>query len=364
MASAMVAATKRDSIMTATTSQHAGLKPLSGVKVVEIEGIGPAPFCGQFLHELGAEVTLVKRPSGGIQFPEPPLLERGKTLVTVDLKSKDGVKTVMNLIKDADCLIEGMRPGVMEKLGLGPKDVFARNQALIYGRVTGWGQDGPLSHVAGHDINYAALSGALWYGGQPGQPPFSPPSLLADIGGGALYLTIGILSALLHARTTGEGQVIDAAMVDGSAHMMNLLLSLMPFGQLQETRGQSLLDGPHWYNSYLCADGEFITIGSLEPKFYALLLDKLELSDDAGFQAQMNAKNWPDLTRRLDRIFRTKTQAEWCEIMEGTDICFAPVLSPMKAAEHPHIKARGIYREEHGGLRAATAPRFSPLKPE
>ena len=299
-----------------------------------------------------------------MQFPEPPLLERGKTIITADLKTEGGVANVLAFIKDADCLIEGMRPGVMEKLGLGPKDVHAQNPALIYGRVTGWGQDGPLSHVAGHDINYAALSGALWYGGQPGQPPFSPPSLLADIGGGALYLTIGILSALLHARTTGEGQVIDAAMVDGSAHMMNLLLSLMPFGQLQETRGQSLLDGPHWYNSYICADGEFITIGSLEPKFYALLLDKLELSDDAGFQAQMNAKNWPDLTRRLDRIFRTKTQAEWCEIMEGTDICFAPVLSPMKAAEHPHIKARGIYREEHGGLRAVTAPRFSPLKPE
>lgn len=339
------------------------LKPLLGVKVIEIEGLGPAPFCGMFLHELGAEVTLVKRPSKASAMPVPPLFERGKTAVTVDLKTDEGRETLKAMAKEADCLIEGMRPGVMEKLGLGPGDLAADNPALIYGRVTGWGQDGPLSQAAGHDINYAALSGALWYGGQPGQPPLSPPSLLADIGGGALYLTIGILSALLHARATGEGQVIDAAMVDGSAHMMNLLLSLMPYGQLKEERGQSLLDGPHWYNSYLCADGEFITIGSLEPQFYALLLDKLGRTDDTDFHAQMKAKNWPDLTRRLDRIFRKKTQAEWCELMEGTDICFAPVLSPMKAAEHPHMKARAIYNEEHGGLRAARAPRFSPLKP-
>jgi len=338
------------------------LKPLSGVKIIEIEALGPAPFCGQFLQELGAQVTLVKRPSKMAAMAVPPLVERGKTMTTVDLKTDEGRNAVKDMVREADGLIEGMRPGVMEKLGLGPADLADINPALIYGRVTGWGQDGPLSHVAGHDINYAALSGALWYSGQPGQPPFSSPSLLADIGGGALYLTIGILSALLHARATGEGQVIDAAMVDGSAHMMNLLLTLMPYGQLQETRGQSLLDGPHWYNSYACKDGEFITIGSLEPKFYALLLETLELTDDTDFQAQMKAKNWPELTRRLDRIFKTKTQSEWREIMEGTDICFAPVLSPMKAAEHPHIKARGIYTEEHGGLRAARAPRFSPLK--
>ena len=340
------------------------LKPLTGVKVIEIEGLGPAPFSGFFLHELGAEVTLIKRPSKMPELPVPPLLERGKTAITLDLKTEEGLAAVRDLIKDADCLIEGMRPGVMEKLGLGPSDVATDNPALIYGRVTGWGQDGPLANAAGHDINYAALSGALWYSGQPGQPPFSPPSLLADIGGGALYLTIGILSALLHARATGKGQVIDAAMIDGSAHMMNLLLTLMPYGQLKETRGQSLLDGPHWYNSYLCADGEFITIGSLEPQFYTLLLEKLGLNDDEDFQKQMKAKNWPDLTRRLDRIFKTKTQAEWCEVMEGTDICFAPVLSPMKAAKHPHMKARDIYIEEHGGLRAAAAPRFSPLIPK
>ena len=339
------------------------LKPLAGVKIIEIEGLGPAPFCGQLLHELGADVTLVKRPSKAQAMPVPPLLERGKTMVTLNLKTDEGRNAVKAMIKDADGLIEGMRPGVMEKLGLGPLELAVINPALIYGRVTGWGQDGPLSQTAGHDINYAALSGALWYSGQPGQPPFSTPSLLADIGGGALYLTIGILSALLHARATGEGQVIDAAMIDGSAHMMNLLLTLMPYGQLQETRGQSLLDGPHWYNSYACKDGEFITIGSLEPQFYAILLEKLELKDDADFQAQMKAKNWPELTRRLDRIFKAKTQEQWCEIMEGTDICFAPVLSPMKAAEHPHIKARGIYKEEHGGLRASRAPRFSPLKP-
>ncbi len=338
------------------------LKPLTGITVIEIEGLGPAPFCGQFLQELGAKVTLVKRPSKAPAMLVPPLFERGKEAITLDLKTDEGRTAVKTMIKNADCLIEGMRPGVMEKLGLGPSDVVADNPALIYGRITGWGQDGPLASAAGHDINYAALSGALWYSGQPGQPPLSSPSLLADIGGGALYLTIGILSALLHARATGEGQVIDAAMVDGSAHMMNLLLSLMPFGQLQETRGQSLLDGPHWYNSYTCADGEFITIGALEPQFYALLLDKLGLTDDEDFKAQMKAKSWPDLTGRLDRIFKTKTQAEWCALMEGTDICFAPVLSPMKAAQHPHMIARGVYTEEHGGLRAATAPRFSPLE--
>lgn len=338
-------------------------RPLSGLKIIEIQSLGPAPFCGHMLTDLGADVTLISRPTPSLNLPGGPgLVDREKNAVPLNLKDEADRETLKDLVEDADALIEGMRPGVMERLGLGPADLEKTNPKLVYGRVTGWGQSGPLSHAAGHDINYSALSGALWYSGQPdGSPPMATPTMLGDIGGGALYLTIGLLSGVLKARETGKGCVVDAAMVDGSAHMMNLLLSLMPIGQLSETRGESLLDGAHWYRTYECSDGEFVSIGSLEPQFYGQLLAALDLQDDPDFTHQMNRKKWPQLTEKLEAIFKTKTSAQWCDIMEGTDICFAPVLSPMKAAAHPHMKARGIYREEQGGLRAAPAPRFMPL---
>ena len=337
--------------------------PLSGLKIIEIQCLGPAPFCGHLLTDLGAQVTLITRPTPSLNLPGgASLVDREKEAVPLNLKIEKDRETLKEMVKEADALIEGMRPGVMERLGLGPADLEKANPKLVYGRVTGWGQNGPLSHAAGHDINYSALSGALWYSGQPdGTPPMATPTMLGDIGGGALYLTIGLLSGVLKARETGKGCVVDAAMVDGSAHMMNLLLSLMPIGQLSEKRGESFLDGAHWYRTYECRDGEFVSIGSLEPQFYGQLLAALDLGDDPDFAHQMNRKKWPDLTQRLVEIFKSKTSAQWCEIMEGTDICFAPVLSPMKAAEHPHMMAREIYREEQGGLRAAPAPRFMSL---
>lgn len=337
--------------------------PLSGLNIIEIQCLGPAPFCGHLLTDLGAQVTLITRPTPSLNLPGGAgLVDREKNTVPLNLKDKDDCDKLLDMVKGADALIEGMRPGVMERLGLGPKDMAKVNPKLVYGRVTGWGQSGPLSHAAGHDINYSALSGALWYSGQPdGKPPMATPTLIGDIAGGALYLAIGLLSGVMKARETGKGCVVDAAMVDGSAHMLNLMLSLMPIGQLSETRGQSLIDGPHWYRTYETQDGGFISVGSIEPQFHAQLLASMGLSDDPDFAHQMNRKKWPELTQRFADIFKSKTRQQWQDIMEGTDICFAPVLSPMQAAEHPHMKARGIYREEQGGLRAAPAPRFFPL---
>ena len=248
-------------------------RPLSGLKIVEIEGIGPGPFCGMLLADLGAQVTLIKRPGGATPFGDKGAdpMTSGKTVIELNLKDPEAVQKLKSMMKNFDALIEGMRPGVMEKLGIGPKDMAEHNPKLVYGRLTGWGQDGPLAHAAGHDINYIALSGALWYTGQPDQAPLPPPTLIGDIAGGALYMAIGLLSAVMKARETGEGCVVDAAMVDGSAHMMNLLLAAASNNIVQEKRGQSLLDGPHWYGTYECEDGHYVTIGSLEPQFYALL---------------------------------------------------------------------------------------------
>lgn len=336
--------------------------PLAGLRIVEIAGIGPAPFCGMLLADLGADVVLIERETAGaeaIDLGPAAIFNRGKRTVSADLKSGQGVEAVLGLIDRADALIEGMRPGVMERLGLGPDVCLARNPRLAYGRMTGWGQEGPLAQAAGHDINYIGLSGALWYSGQPGEPPMTPPTLVGDVGGGALYLAVGLLAATMNARVTGQGQVVDAAIVDGSAHMMTLLLSLRAAGQMGDGRGESMLDGPHWYATYRCADGGYVSVGAIEPKFYRQLCDRLGLGGDPDFADQYDRARWPDLKRRLADLFATRTRDEWCVLLEGSDSCFAPVLAPGEAASHPHMAARGVYQEIGGIMQAAPAPRFS-----
>ncbi|MDT4818634.1 Succinyl-CoA--L-malate CoA-transferase beta subunit [compost metagenome] len=338
-----------------------GQGPLAGLKVLEIAGLGPGPFCGMLLADLGADVVLVERSeqaSEEIDMGAGALYKRGKRSIGVDLKSPEGIRTVLQLAEHCDALIEGMRPGVMERLGLGPDVCLALNPRLVYGRMTGWGQEGPLAQAAGHDLNYIALAGALWYAGQPGQPPLAPPSLVGDVGGGALYLAIGLLAALMHARATGQGQVVDAAIVDGCAHMQNLLLSAKADGQMAEQRGHSMLDGAHWYATYRCADGRFISVGALEPRFYRLLLEKIGLSELAVLDGH-DPQHWPSLRERFAALFVRRTRDQWCEILEGTDACFAPVLTPDEAAKHPHLRARQVFSREGGMLQANPAPRFS-----
>jgi len=337
--------------------------PLAGLKVLEIAGIGPGPFCGMLLADLGADVVVVDRVQANAENIElgtnADIASRGKRSVALDLKSPESIETVLQLVAHADALIEGMRPGVMERLGLGPDVCLQRNPKLVYGRMTGWGQAGPLSHAAGHDLNYVALSGALWYAGQPGQAPLVPPSLVGDIGGGAMYLAVGLLAGVMSARATGRGQVVDAAITDGSAHMTALLLALQAAGQMTATRGRSILDGPHWYNTYRCADGHFISVGSLEPKFYRELRERLGLADDAGFANGYDPQSWPALRERFAALFASRTREEWCRLLEGTDACFAPVLTPDEAADHPHMRARDVYSREGGLLQPNPAPRFS-----
>jgi alpha-methylacyl-CoA racemase len=336
---------------------------LDGVRVIEIAGIGPGPFCGMLLADMGADVILVERV--GIKAGEPfdlgknAIVNRGKRSLALDLKDVRAIDAVLRLIEDADALIEGMRPGVMERLGLGPEVCIARNPRLIYGRMTGWGQMGPLAQAAGHDLNYIALSGALWFAGAPGSPPITPPTLVGDLGGGALYLAMGILAGILSARRTGEGQVVDAAIVDGSANLMNLLLSAHATGQQPFERGRGLLDGPHWIGSYACADGNFVSVCALEPRFNALLFEKLGLGDDPQFQRPYDPLCWSLLRERLKLFFATQPRQHWIDLLEGTDACFAPVLTPAEAMVHPHVVARGVYATRDGILQAAPAPRFS-----
>ena len=335
---------------------------LSGLRVIEIAGLGPAPFCGMLLADMGADVVLVERGGAGgdpLSLGKNAIVNRGKRSIALDLKDAAAVDAVLRLVAGADVLIEGMRPGVMERLGLGPQACLARNPRLVYGRMTGWGQDGPLAHAAGHDINYIALSGALWFSGAPGEPPMAPPTLVGDLGGGALYLAMGVLAALSSARATGVGQVVDAAIVDGSANLMNLLLSAHAAGQQPFERGRGLLDGPHWYGSYACADGLFVSVGALEPQFNALLFDKLGLAGDPDFRNAYDARRWPALRERLAALFATQPRAHWVALLEGSDACFAPVLTPREALAHPHLAARAVYGERDGVLQAAPAPRFS-----
>lgn len=338
---------------------------LDGLRIVEIEGLGPGPFAAMWLADMGAEVICVQRPGGagtpGV--PDRSILNRGKRTIALDLKGAEDLRVVRALIASADGLIEGFRPGVMERLGLGPEAAQALNPRLVYGRMTGWGQTGPRAEKAGHDLNYIALSGALWYASLPGQPPVTPPTLVGDIGGGAMYLVAGMLAGLLRAGRTGQGAVVDAAIVDGSAHMLALLMSMAPAGMLSEGRGKSLLDGPHWSRSYACADGGFLSVQCLEAKFYADFLSILQLTDDPDFARQYDPATWPRATERLAALFATQPRAHWAALFDGTDACVAPVLSPWEAAQDPHLAARAAWTSAEGALQPAPAPRFSVEPP-
>ncbi|GHF53504.1 CaiB/BaiF CoA transferase family protein [Seohaeicola zhoushanensis] len=334
---------------------------LEGIRVIEVEGIGPGPFAGMMLADMGAEVIKVHRPGGQATpgLPDRPILDRGKRSIMLDLKAEGDRATFLRLVGSADALIEGFRPGVMERLGIGPEPCHAANPALVYGRMTGWGQSGALSDRAGHDLNYIGLSGALWYSSPPGETPFAPPTLVGDVGGGAMYLVAGILAGLLRARTSGKGTVVDAAICDGSANMMNLLMTMGQTGNLAPARGDSLLDGPHFSRTYRTADGGFMSVQCLEPKFYAEFLARMELTGDAEFERQLDRSVWPACIRRLEARFAGRGRAEWEAIFEGSDACVAPVLTPQEAMEHPLSTSRGIWVEADGALQAAAAPRFS-----
>ena len=338
---------------------------LGGLRIVEVEGIGPGPFAGMMLADMGAEVIKVQRPGGPVSpgVPERAVIDRGKRSIVLDLKDPDGRQTFLDLTKNAHALIEGFRAGVMERLGLGPEDCHAVNPALVYGRMTGWGQDGPLAHVAGHDMNYIGLAGALWHASLPGQPPLTTPTLVGDIGGGAMYLTVGLLAGLLNARATGQGTVVDAAIYDGTANMMNLLMTVAQSGGFTSQRGQSLLDGPHWCRTYRTRDGGFMSVQCLEPKFYAVFLQKLGLDGDAEFAQQFDQTFWPVLSKRLETVFGAKDRAHWTALFEGSDACVAPVLTPEEALQHPINKARGVWHRVDGALQAAPAPRFGAADP-
>jgi len=336
---------------------------LDGIRIVEIAGIGPGPFCGMLLADMGAEVILVERAGGKggdpLDLGKNAIVNRGKRSLALDLKEPQAIDAVLRLIAGSDALIEGMRPGVMERLGLGPDVCLARNPRLVYGRMTGWGQDGPLAQAAGHDINYIALSGALWFCGAPGTAPMAPPTLVGDLGGGALYLAMGIVAGILNASRKGTGQVVDAAIVDGSANLMNLLLSAHAAKQQPFERGCGLLDGPHWYGSYACADGLYVSIGALEPQFSALLFSNLGFGEDADFKQPYDPRCWGRLRQRMCDVFATQPRQHWVSLLEGTDACFAPVLTSAESMAHPHMAARAIYARHDGVLQAAPAPRFS-----
>lgn len=338
--------------------------PLKGLKVIEMAGLGPVPFCTMVLADMGADIIRIDRPSGGglglDLDPEKDFLNRGRPSVMLDLKKPEAVETLLTLCETADILLEGFRPGVMEKLGLGPDACFERNPKLIYGRMTGWGQDGPLSGAVGHDINYIALSGALSMIGRAGEKPVIPLNLVGDFGGGAMFLAFGVMAALWEAQRSGKGQVVDAAMIDGAGLLTAMMYSLTAQGIWRAARGSNMLDGgAHFYDVYETADGQHISIGAIEPPFYAELLKRAEITDPA-FDDQMNRTEWLDLKARLAVIFKTKSRAEWCALMEGTNACFAPVLSLKEAPDHPHHVARGtFYRDSNGEMQPAAAPRFS-----
>ena len=334
--------------------------PLNGFTIIELAGIGPGPFCGMMLADMGAQVIRVERIAAAQVTAAPKdVLTRNRRSLAVDLKSPEGVEAVLRLVEKADGLIEGFRPGVTERLGLGPQQCQERNPRLVYGRMTGWGQNGPMAQAAGHDINYISLAGALHAIGRNGQRPVPPLNLVGDFGGGGMLLAYGMVCGMLEATKSHQGQVIDAAMVDGTAALMAMFYSMSASGVFNTERGTNMLDGgAHFYDTYETSDGEYISIGSIEPQFYALLMEKAGLDPDY-FQPQMDKGRWGELKAKLTEVFLRKTQAQWCEIMEGTDVCFAPVLNLVDAADHPHNKARNSYQNVGGMLQQSPAPRFS-----
>jgi alpha-methylacyl-CoA racemase len=337
--------------------------PLAGVKVVEFAGIGPGPFCAMLLSDMGAQVVRIDR-KGGRGANKFDITSRGRRSLALDLKKPEAVEVALKLIAQADALLEGFRPGVMEKLGLGPDVALKRNQRLVYGRMTGWGQTGPLAQAAGHDINYIALTGALHAIGRKGATPVPPLNLVGDFGGGALYLAFGMACALFEARGSGKGQVVDCAMTEGAASLMSMFYGFKAMGMWQDEKGVNLLDGgAHFYDTYETADGKWVSIGSIEPQFYALLLEKASLTDPE-FQAQMDRSKWPSLKEKTARVMKTKTREQWDQLMEGTDVCYAPVLSLAEAPNHPHNKARGSFVEVDGVVQPGPAPKFSRTKVE
>ena len=339
--------------------------PLNGVKIIEVGGIGPGPFCGMMLSDMGAEIVRVER-KGGLALSDPKydLLTRNRKSISINLRTPEGVQTLLRMLEQVDALQEGFRPGVMEKLGLGPDVCLKINPRLVYGRMTGWGQEGPLARAAGHDINYIALSGALHTIGRKDQKPVPPLNLVGDFGGGGMLLAFGMICALYEARNSGQGQVVDAAMTDGSAALMTMIYGLKAAGLWTDKPGTNLLDtGAHFYDTYETADNKFIAIGAIEPQFYELLL-KLGEIEDPDFQNQLDFAQWPQLKKKISQVFKTKTREAWCEIMEGSDVCFAPVLSLSEAPEHPHNQQRKTFVENDGVLQPAPAPRFSRTAPE
>ena len=342
--------------------------PLKGVKVLEIASIGPGPFAAMMLSDMGAEVLRIDRviqdSEVDLNKVDKDILNRGRKSVGVDLKNPTGVKVVLRLAERSDVLIEGFRPGVMERLGLGPEGCLKRNPRLVYGRVTGWGQEGPLARTAGHDINYIALAGVLGAIGRVDQPPVPPLNLLGDFGGGGMFLAFGVVCALVERVTSGRGQVVDAAMVDGAAILMTMIHGLRAMGNWNQERGTNLLDtGAPFYETYECRDGKYISVGSIEPQFYDLLIELTGLEGEE-LPDQNDQATWPALKDRVAKVFKSKTQEEWCEVMEGTDVCFAPVLSMAEAPEHPHLKYRGTFIEVADITQPAPAPRFSRTPPE
>jgi alpha-methylacyl-CoA racemase len=342
--------------------------PLAGITVVEIAGIGPGPFCAMMLADMGAEVIRVDRAEnvagGDPDNPPADLNNRGRRSIGVDLKNPDGVAVVLDLVERAHALIEGFRPGVAERLGIGPDECLARNPRLVYGRMTGWGQDGPLAGAAGHDINYIALAGALEPIGRRGEAPVPPLNLIGDYGGGGMLLAFGVVCGVLEAQRSGRGQVVDTAMVDGAAVLMTMTHALRAMGVWDDERGTNMLDtGAHFYDVYETADGKYVSIGSIEPQFYAELL-RLTGLEGEDLPWQHDRAQWPALKERLAAIFKTKTRGDWCELMEGTDVCFAPVLTIPEAIEHPHNVDRGTFVEVAGIPQPGPAPRFSRTAPE
>jgi alpha-methylacyl-CoA racemase len=345
--------------------------PLQGFRLIEMAGIGPGPFAAMLLADMGAEVIRVDRAQavagGDHPVPHGDVLGRGRRSIGLDLKQPAAVDAVLRLVEGADAIIEGFRPGVMERLGLGPDVCLARNPRLVYGRMTGWGQEGPYALAAGHDINYISLAGALAHFGRSDSGPVPPLNMVGDFGGGGMFLAFGVVAALLEVSRSGQGQVVDAAMIDGAATLMSMFWGFRNIAGFydEQKRGTNMLDtGAHYYDVYQCADGEYVSVGTVESQFYAELLRRLGLDDDPDFAVQNDRSRWPELKERLRTLFLTRTRDEWCALLEYSDACFAPVLTMPEAAAHPHMQARKVIVERDGVLQPAPAPRFSRTTPE